>query len=65
MKITIRKNPDLEAIEQERRERNLARSPSERLEHLFRLQTMARKMNGGKPLKVPEGKGLLLSLKKK
>lgn len=53
-----------EAIEAERERHFVECSPQEKLEHLFALIGTAQAMNGGKPLKKPKGKGLIISRKK-
>ena len=42
----------------------LSQSPREKLNRLFNLIHLSIKMNGGKPLKEPQGKGLIISRKK-
>lgn len=59
-RLTIRQNPDLEQIEQERRQRFMALSTTEKLNELFALIDLSVKLNGGKPLKEPQGLGLVI-----
>ena len=52
-----------EDIEDMRLQRNLERSPEERMRLMFRLNALAMMMKKG-PLKMPEGKGIILRKKK-
>ncbi|XZF13993.1 hypothetical protein ACTHGU_19615 [Chitinophagaceae bacterium MMS25-I14] len=52
-----------ETILQERTERYNSLSVADKLNELFTLINLTRKMSGGKPLKEPQGKGLVLSRK--
>jgi hypothetical protein len=45
----------------EREERYLSSSVKEKFYQLLRLINLSVKMNGGKPLKLPQGKGLVIS----
>lgn len=53
-----------EAIQQEREQRFLKLSAQEKLEELFALINLSIAMNGGKPIKEPQGKGLIIRKKK-
>jgi len=45
----------------EREERYLSASVKDKFYQLLRLINLSVKMNGGRPLKVPQGKGLVIS----
>ena len=49
----------------ERESEYLSQSPQEKLSRLFALIRLSVKMNGGNPLKQPQGKGLIISRKNK
>ena len=53
-----------EQIIAEREAQYLVNSPKDKLERLFSLINISVSMNGGKPLKHPQGKGLIISRKK-
>lgn len=59
-RLIIRDNPDtfLQDLERSKRFANL--STTEKLNELFALIDLSVKLNGGKPLKIPQGKGLVL-----
>lgn len=59
-KLTIRQHTDLEQIERERRQRFMKLSTMEKLNELFALIDLSVKLNGGKPLKEPQGLGLVI-----
>lgn len=42
----------------------IAKSPKEKLSHLFSLINISVTLNHGKPLKTPQGKGMVFSRKK-
>ena len=48
----------------EREAEYVSQSPANKLNRLFALIRLSVKMNGGKPLKVPQGKGLIISRQK-
>jgi len=50
-----------EEIERSREVKFLSLSAEERLLELFKLNRLAVVMNGGKPLKIPKGKGIVIS----
>lgn len=50
-----------EEIENQRLKAQLLRSPEQRILDLFALNAIAVKFNGGKPLKQPQGKGIIIS----
>ncbi|MBS1586264.1 MAG: hypothetical protein JSS82_12040 [Bacteroidetes bacterium] len=50
-----------EQIVKERDERYLKQSPAEKFHSLLHLISTAIAMNGGQPLKQPQGKGLIIS----
>lgn len=50
-----------EEIERIRAQTYLQRSPKEKLDTLFNLIAVSRKLNGGKPLKQPQGKGIIIT----
>jgi len=53
-----------EEIEEQRLLRNLERTPNERITLMFEMISFAMMVKGG-PLKKPQGKGLVLSSKRK
>jgi hypothetical protein len=53
----------LEEIERERLLRNLERTPEERIHLMFEMISFAMKVRKG-PLKLPEGKGIVLRSKR-
>lgn len=59
-RLTIRQHPHLDQIEQERRQRFMKLSTMEKLNELFALIDLSVKLNGGKPLKEPQGLGLVI-----
>lgn len=59
-KLTIRQHPDLDQIELERRQRFVNLSTPQKLNELFALIDLSVKLNGGKPLKEPQGLGLVI-----
>lgn len=59
-RLIIRHHPDLEQIELERRQRFVNLSTTEKLNELFALIDLSVKLNGGKPLKEPQGLGLVI-----
>lgn len=59
-RVVLRPQPDLAQIEAERQGRFANLSTTEKLNELFALIDMAVKLNGWKPLKEPQGKGLLI-----
>ena len=52
-----------EEIQVEREQEFLNLRPSEKFFRLLKLNKLAVTMNGGKPLKVPQGKGLIIKKK--
>jgi len=52
-----------EEIQVEREQEFLNLTPSEKFFRLLKLNKLAVTMNGGKPLKVPQGKGLIIKKK--
>ena len=59
-RLIIRDNPDIFLQDLERSRRFVNLSTTEKLNELFALIDLSVKLNGGKPLKVPQGKGLVL-----
>lgn len=59
-KLTIHKNADLTARENERRERFLNLTGEERLQEMFYLMELAILLGDGEPIKKPLGKGIIL-----
>jgi hypothetical protein len=59
-KLILHDNPDPERLERERAARFLALSAEDKLKELFALIDLAVKMNGGKPIKEPQGKGIII-----
>ena len=62
-KIIIHTNPNPEQQDLERHLRFAQLPLSEKLNQLFALIDLTVKMNGGKPLKEPQGKGIVLRKK--
>ena len=59
-RLIIRDNPDTFQQDLERSKRFVNLSTTEKLNELFALIDLSVKLNGGKPLKTPQGKGLVL-----
>jgi hypothetical protein len=59
-KLILHDNPDPDALEQERAARYRDLPFADKLKELFALIDLAVKMNGGKPIKEPQGKGLVI-----
>ena len=59
-RLIIRDNPDTLLQDLERSKRFISLSTTEKLNELFALIDLSVKLNGGKPLKIPQGKGLVL-----
>lgn len=59
-RLTIQQHPDLEQIENERQQRFMKLSTMEKLNELFALIDLSVKLNSGKPLKEPQGLGLVI-----
>lgn len=59
-KLILHINPNPKKLEEERAERFLNLPFEEKLHQLFTLIDLAIKMNGGKPFKQPQGKGLII-----
>ena len=59
-KVIIRQNADITQQDLERSKRFYNLPTEEKLNELFALIDLSVKLNGGKPLKVPQGKGLVL-----
>ena len=59
-RLTIRDNQDTFQQDLERGRRFVSLSTTEKLNELFALIDLSVKLNGGKPLKTPQGKGLVL-----
>ncbi len=59
-KVTIRNNPDVEAIESARRNRYKNLPIKEQLIELFALINATILLNNGQPIKKPLGKGLII-----
>ena len=59
-RLIIRNNPDTFQQDLERSKRFVSLSTTEKLNELFALIDLSVKLNGGKPLKIPQGKGLVL-----
>jgi hypothetical protein len=59
-RVIIRQNPDIVQQNLERSKIFLNLSTTEKLNELFALIDLSVKLNGGKPLKMPQGKGLVL-----
>lgn len=53
-----------EEIKDQRLKTQLLRSPEQRILDLFVLNAIVIKLNGGKPLKQPQGKGIVISRSK-
>jgi hypothetical protein len=64
-RVIIRQNPDIVQQNLERSKMFLNLSTTEKLNELFALIDLSVKLNGGKPLKMPQGKGLVLRKIKK
>ena len=59
-KLILHKQPNPERLEQQRAERYFNLPFAEKLKELFSLIDLAVKMNGGKPIKEPQGKGIVI-----
>ena len=59
-RLIIRSNPDTSLQDLERSKRFISLSTTDKLNELFALIDLSVKLNGGKPLKTPQGKGLVL-----
>jgi hypothetical protein len=59
-KIVLHPNTTPEQIDRARAERYNSLPFAEKLTELFSLIDLAVKMNGGKPLKQPQGKGIVI-----
>lgn len=59
-RLIIRNNTDTFQQDLERKKRFVNLSTTEKLNELFALIDLSVKLNGGKPLKIPQGKGLVL-----
>ncbi len=59
-RLIIRNNSDTSEQDLERSERFVSLSTTEKLNELFALIDLSVKLNSGKPLKIPQGKGLVL-----
>lgn len=59
-RVVLHTNPDPERLERERAQRFAALPFEQKLLELYALIDLAIKMNGGKPLKEPQGKGIVL-----
>ena len=59
-RLVIRDNPDTSQQDLERSRRFVSLSTTDKLNELFALIDLSVKLNGGKPLKTPQGKGLVL-----
>ena len=59
-KVILHNNPDPEKNHLERARQFAALSDDEKLKRLFALIELSMVLNEGKPLKEPQGKGLLI-----
>lgn len=59
-RVILHPIPDPEAIERRRSEEFNILTPLEKMERLMMLNRAAIMLNGGKPLKEPQGKGLVI-----
>ncbi len=59
-KLILHDNPDPERLANERANRFYNLPFEEKLRELFALIDLAVKMNGGKPIKEPQGKGIVI-----
>ena len=59
-RLIIRNNPDTSLQDLERSKRFVSLSTTDKLNELFALIDLSVKLNGGKSLKVLQGKGLVL-----
>jgi len=60
-KVILHNNPDPERNNCDRSRRFQQLSTEEKLTALFNLNALAVAFNGGKPIKVPQGKGMVIS----
>jgi hypothetical protein len=60
-KVILHTNPDPERSNLERAKRFQQLSTEEKLKALFKLNALAIAFNGGKPIKTPQGKGIVIS----
>lgn len=56
----IHSEPDPEKLAMERAQRFLSLTTEEKMDALFSLIELSVLFNGGKPLKVPQGKGIII-----
>ena len=59
-KLILHDNPDLERLNEERSERFYHLPFEDKLKELFALIDLTVKMNGGRPIKEPQGKGIVI-----
>lgn len=59
-KLIFREISNIESQDYERAKRFMSLDTSSKLNELFALIDLSVKLNGGKPLKTPQGKGLIL-----
>ena len=62
-KLILHTYPDPEQLAHERHERYAALPLAEKLKELFALIDLTIKLNGGKPIKEPQGKGIIIRKK--
>jgi len=59
-RLIIHSEPDPSKLESERSKRFLKLSTTEKINSLFALINLSVMLNNGKPLKYPQGKGIIL-----
>lgn len=59
-KLILHENPDPERLNEKRADRFYHLPFEEKLKELFALIDLSVKMNSGKPIKEPQGKGIVL-----
>ena len=64
-KLILREIADPELQDLERTKRFMSLDATSKMRELFALIDLSVKLNGGKPLKIPQGKGLVLRKIKK
>ena len=64
-KLILREIPDTDLQDLERSKRFVSLDATSKMNELFALIDLSVKLNGGKPLKMPQGKGLILKKIKK
>ena len=64
-RVIINENPDPERQAFERAKAFNSLTDAEKLSRLFALIDLTMKLNGGKPVKLPQGKGIVIRKPKK